>query len=191
MGTAQEVSRSDCVPRVAAGRLYNGHDRHGRRRHRRLRLGYQAAAKAAISSFADRNAHFDRLFAKRTRDYFGSGQNTNHLSMHPAVRKALIEAVDAEEFHAYAPPGGFIALINSIIADLGLPAETFTALVTEGAVAALATACRTLCTPGTNFVTTDPGWKWPIQFARQAGAEVREIPIYESCCRYRSPRAAA
>ena len=136
-----------------------------------------------MSSFADRNAHFDRLFA--TPGLFWLGQNTNHLPMHPAVRKALIEAIDAEEFHAYAPPGGFTALIGGIVADLGLPADTTTALVTDGAVAALATACRALCAPGTNFVTTDPGWKWPMQFARQAGAEIREIPIYDPAAGYR------
>jgi histidinol-phosphate aminotransferase len=136
-----------------------------------------------MSSFADRNAHFDRLFA--TPGLFWLGQNTNHLPMHPAVRKALIESIDAEEFHAYAPPGGFTALIDGIVSDLGLPADTTTALVTDGAVAALATACRALCAPGTNFVTTDPGWKWPMQFARQAGAEVREIPIYDPAAGYR------
>ena len=136
-----------------------------------------------MSSFAGRNAHFDRLFA--TPGLFWLGPNTNHLPMHPAVRKALIDAIDAEEFHAYAPPGGFAALVDGIIADLGLPADTTAALVTEGAVAALATACRALCAPDTNFVTTDPGWKWPMQFARQAGAEVREIPIYDPAAGYR------
>jgi len=49
-----------------------------------------------MSSFAERNAHFDRLFA--TRGLYWLGQNTNHLPMHPAVRKALTDAIDAEEF---------------------------------------------------------------------------------------------
>jgi len=56
-----------------------------------------------MSSFEQRNAHFDRLFA--TRNLFWLGQNTNHLPMHPAVRKALFDCIEAEEFHAYAPPG--------------------------------------------------------------------------------------
>ncbi len=136
-----------------------------------------------MSSFAERNAHFDRLFA--TRGLFWLGQNTNHLPMHPTVRKALTDAIDAEEFHAYAPPGGFTALLDGIVADLGLPHGTTAALVTDGAVAALATVCRAYCRPQTNFVTTDPGWKWPTQFARQAGAEVREIPIYDPAAAYR------
>jgi histidinol-phosphate aminotransferase len=136
-----------------------------------------------MNSFERRNAHFDRLFA--TKHLYWLGQNTNHLPMHTAVRKALLASIEAEEFHAYAPPGGFTTLVRGIIDDVGLPHDTTTALVTEGAVAALAIACRAYCTPGTNFVTTDPGWKWPMQFARQAGAEIREIPIYDPGVGYR------
>jgi aspartate/methionine/tyrosine aminotransferase len=136
-----------------------------------------------MSSFEQRNAHFDRLFA--TKNLFWLGQNTNHLPMHPLVRQAMIASIEAEEFHAYAPPGGFTDLSRGIVADLGLPQDATAALVTDGAVAALATVCRAYCEPRTNFVTTDPGWKWPMQFARQAGAEVREIPIYDPAAGYR------
>lgn len=136
-----------------------------------------------MSNFERRNAHFDRLFERK--NLFWLGQNTNHLPMHPAVRKALLDSIEAEEFHAYAPPGGLASLVHGIVDDLGLPHDTTSALVTDGAVAALATACRAYCKPGTNFVTTDPGWKWPMQFARQAGAEVREIPIYDAAAGYR------
>jgi aspartate/methionine/tyrosine aminotransferase len=129
-----------------------------------------------MSTFEQRNTHFDRLFA--TKNLFWLGQNTNHLPMHPHVRRALLESIESEEFHAYAPPGGFIALIDGIVGDLRLPSDTTSALITDGAVAALATVCQALCEPGTNFVTTDPGWKWPLQFARDRGAEIREIPIY-------------
>jgi histidinol-phosphate aminotransferase len=136
-----------------------------------------------MSGFEQRNAHFDRLFA--TKNLFWLGQNTNHLPMHPLVRQAMIDSIEAEEFHAYAPPGGFTDLSRGIVADLGLPQDAAAALVTDGAVAALATVCRAYCEPRTNFVTTDPGWKWPMQFARQAGAEVREIPIYDPAAGYR------
>jgi histidinol-phosphate aminotransferase len=136
-----------------------------------------------MSSFERRNVYFDRLFA--TKNLYWLGQNTNHLPMHAAVRQAILASIEAEEFHAYAPPGGFTTLVRGIIDDVGLPHDTTSALVTEGAVAALATACRAYCRPGTNFVTTDPGWKWPMQFARQAGAEIREIPIYDPRTGYR------
>ena len=42
-----------------------------------------------MSTFEQRNVHFDRLFA--TKNLFWLGQNTNHLPMHPRVRQALLE----------------------------------------------------------------------------------------------------
>lgn len=121
-----------------------------------------------------RNRHFDKLFSRP--DLIWMGQNTNHIPMHAKVREALHRAVEDESFHAYAPPAGIEALREGIVADLGL--EGFSALVADGAVAALGTASRALCRPGRRFVTTDPSWKWPLLFARQAGMEVVEIPIY-------------
>ncbi|MGE0874521.1 MAG: pyridoxal phosphate-dependent aminotransferase [Burkholderiales bacterium] len=127
-----------------------------------------------MGEFDVRNRHFDRLFSRS--DLIWMGQNTNHIPMHPVVREALHRAVDDESFHAYAPPAGMEALREGIVADLGL--KGFSALVSDGAVAGLATVCRALCRPGRRFVTTDPSWKWPLGFARQAGMEVVEIPIY-------------
>ena len=111
------------------------------------------------------------------------GQNTNHLATHPAVREAMLRSIEAGEFNAYAPPLGFEALRSAIVNDLGLPGAE--ALVTEGGVNALAMICRARCKPGTTLVTTDPTWKWPCLFARQQGAEVIEIPIYDPACGYR------
>ena len=127
-----------------------------------------------MGDFEIRNRHFDRLFSDPGLMWMG--QNTNHIPMHPKVREALHRAIDDESFHAYAPPAGIEALREGIVADLGLPGMA--ALVTDGAVSALGTACRALCKPGRRFVTTDPSWKWPLLFARQAGMEVVEIPIY-------------
>ena len=127
-----------------------------------------------MSDFEIRNRHFDRLFSQAGLMWMG--QNTNHVPMHPRVREALHRAIDDESFHAYAPPAGMEELRAAIVADLGLAG--FSALVTDGAVSALGTACRALCRPGRRFVTTDPSWKWPLLFARQAGMEVVEIPIY-------------
>jgi histidinol-phosphate aminotransferase len=136
-----------------------------------------------MSGFEQRNEHFDRLFS--TKNLFWLGQNTNHIPMHPKVRQALLDSIESEEWHAYAPPLGFSDLLHSIVEDLGLPPNTTSALVTDGAVAALGTVCRAFCEPGTNFVTTDPGWKWPLIFARQAGCEVREVPIYDPVTNYK------
>ncbi len=135
-----------------------------------------------------RNRYFDSLTA--TPGLMWMGQNTNHIPAHPAVREAMHKAIEAGEFNAYAPPLGFEALRAGIVADLGVPGAE--AMVTEGGVNALAMVCRSRCRPGTTFVTTDPTWKWPCLFARQAGAEVIEIPIYDAACGYRlTPEALA
>lgn len=127
-----------------------------------------------MREFEVRNRHFDRLF--NTPHLMWFGQNTNHFPTHPAVRQAMIGSIEAEEFHAYAPPLGLEELRALILEDLGLPDAAV--LVTDGAVEALFNACRTLAEPGSQFVTTDPGWKWPKQFAAASGASIVEIPIY-------------
>lgn len=134
-----------------------------------------------MSDARARNRYFDELASNP--NLYWLGQNTNHMPAHPAVRDAMIRSVSSGEYNAYAPPLGFEALRAGIVADLGTPGAE--ALVTEGGVSALAMVCRARCRPGTTFVTTDPTWKWPCIFARQAGAEVIEIPIYDPACGYR------
>lgn len=134
-----------------------------------------AVAVPAVTSDAEtRNRYFDRLFTNP--ELMWLGQNTNHFPLHPAVRKALHDAIDDESFHAYAPPLGMEALRTAIVDDLGVSNQS--AVVADGAVAALALACRAFCEAGKGFVTTDPGWKWPLQFAAKAGCAITEIPIY-------------
>jgi histidinol-phosphate aminotransferase len=134
-----------------------------------------------MSTALIRNRYFDELSA--TPGLYWLGQNTNHIESHPAVREAMLRSIETGEFNAYAPPLGFEALRRAIVADLATPGAE--ALVTEGGVNALAIICRARCRPGTTFVTTDPTWKWPCLFARQQGAEVIEIPIYDPACHYR------
>ena len=133
-----------------------------------------AAVPSVTGDAETRNQYFDRLFTNP--DLMWLGQNTNHFPLHPAVRKALHDAIDDESFHAYAPPLGMEALRAAIVADLGVPDQS--AVVTDGAVSALALACRAFCKEGKGVVTTDPGWKWPLQFAAKAGSVLTEIPIY-------------
>ncbi len=128
-----------------------------------------------MRKFEVRNQHFDRLF--NTPGLMWLGQNTNHFAAHPAVLEAMLASIRAEEYHAYAPPIGLEELRQLILDDLGLPEQSV--LVTDGAVEALYNVCHTLIEPGVDFVTTDPGWKWPIEFARAAGARIVEIPIYK------------
>lgn len=124
--------------------------------------------------FEARNAHFDRLV--NTPGLRWLGQNTNHIPAHPAVIEAMVRCAQNEEFHVYAPPAGLEALRAGILADIGLPQQA--AMVSDGAVASLYHVCTTLLRPGDEFITTDPTWNWPMQFARAAGASVKQIPIY-------------
>lgn len=134
-----------------------------------------------MSTLNSRNRYFDELFA--TEGLLWMGQNTNHIPAHPAVKQAMIDSIAANEFNAYAPPLGFEALRQAIVQDLGI--ANVEAVVTEGGVNALATICRARCRPGKTLVTTDPTWKWPALFARQEGAEVIELPIYDPATQYR------
>ncbi|MFZ5675556.1 MAG: pyridoxal phosphate-dependent aminotransferase [Pseudomonadota bacterium] len=134
-----------------------------------------------MSTLNSRNKYFDELFA--TQGLLWMGQNTNHIPAHPAVKQAMVDSITALEFNAYAPPLGFESLRQAIVADLGLTGVE--AVVTEGGVNALATICRARCKPGKTLVTTDPTWKWPGLFARQQGAEVIELPIYDPATGYK------
>ncbi len=128
-----------------------------------------------------RNAYFDELFARR--GVRSMGQNTNHIALPAAVREAMHESIDADEFRSYAPPLGFDALRSSIVDDLGLAGAR--AMLTDGGVEALYNICQTFVRPGDRMLTTDPGWKWPPLFARALGAGIVEIPIYDAACGYR------
>lgn len=134
-----------------------------------------------MQDFELRNRHFDRLV--NTPGLRWLGQNTNHYPAHPAVRDAMIRCITDEEFHAYAPPLGLEKLRSLVLADLGLP--EMVPVITDGAVAGLYHVCRTLCGPGDEFLTTDPTWAWPMSFARAAGADVVQIPVYGAEHEYR------
>ncbi|MBS76875.1 pyridoxal phosphate-dependent aminotransferase [Variovorax sp. Varisp41] len=134
-----------------------------------------------MRKFETRNAYFDKLC--NTPGLMWLGQNTNHFDPHPSVREAVIEALDGGEYHAYAPPVGFEELRALVKEDMGLPDASV--LVTDGAVEALYNVCSNICAPGTDFVTTDPSWAWPMHFARKAGANVIELPIYDAAQGYK------
>lgn len=134
-----------------------------------------------MSDFEQRNRHFDGLIGNPDLKWLG--QNTNHYPAHEDVRTAMIECIASEGYHAYAPPLGFEELRYLVAQDLGLP--DMSVLITDGAVSGLYHACHTLCGRGDEFLTTDPTWAWPMSFARAAGAEVIQIPIYGAEFGYR------
>lgn len=130
-----------------------------------------------------RNRHFEAL--TQQPDLLWLGQNTNHLPAHPAVLAAMHAAVDDFSFNAYAPPLGMERLRALILEDLGLDPAVFGVIVTDGAVAGLSHAVRTLLRPGDELLAAEPGWKWPLAFARSLGATARELPVYEAAQGYR------
>ena len=134
-----------------------------------------------MRNFERRNQHFDNLV--NAADLMWLGQNTNHLGVHESVRDALIECIQNEEFHLYAPPAGLEELRELVIADLGLDGQS--AFITDGAISGLYHLCHTFSGPNDVFVTTDPTWSWPMSFARASGASVVQIPIYGDKYDYR------
>ncbi len=130
-----------------------------------------------------RNRHFDAL--SRDDGLLWLGQNTNHLPPHPAVVAALHEAVDRALFNAYAPPLGIERLRELILQDLGLDPSVFGVIVTDGAVAGLSHAVRSLLRAGDQLIAAEPGWKWPLVYAREIGATATELPVYDPAQGYR------
>src|SRR3546814_4285851 len=66
---------------------------------------------------------------------------------------------------------------------MGLPNGS--AMVTNGAVEGLYNVCTRFNEPGKDFITTDPSWAWPVNFARKSGANIVLLPIYGKEHNYR------
>lgn len=129
-----------------------------------------------MREFEAKNAYFDRLSSNPRLRWMG--QNTNHFPLPEAVRQAMTDAIASDAIRSYAPPLGIEALRSGIAEDLGV--TDLSVMVTDGAIEGLYHACRTLIGPNDEFVCTDPGWKWPVQFAAASGARIVEIPIYDA-----------
>ncbi|MDE0334296.1 MAG: pyridoxal phosphate-dependent aminotransferase [Defluviicoccus sp.] len=129
-----------------------------------------------MEPYQRRNRHFEDLVARRGLIWMG--QNTNHLPTHPDVKRAMIAAIEDEDYHAYAPPTGLEELRRLILADFGV--DDADVLITDGAIEGLYHACRHVIRPGERMIATDPGWPWPEAFSRLSGAEVEALPIYRA-----------
>jgi histidinol-phosphate aminotransferase len=99
------------------------------------------------------------------------GENMSHLiESRAAVREAMLRAMEAIAFNAYARPLRFEAPVTEE-ASMRSPRS-----------AAHAASCKLDTMP----VTTDRTWKWPWPFARQQDAQVIEIPTYDPTCNDRA-----
>ena len=105
------------------------------------------------------------------------GHNCNHLELDPSIHEAMIAAIENDEYRNYTPPYGFEELQSLMKADVGV--DSVDVMVTQGATEAIFQAMSTVLQPGDQAIVTDPGWPHIANFARQLGAEVIEVPIYE------------
>jgi aspartate aminotransferase len=131
--------------------------------------------------FQERNEYFQELFDRQ--DLAIMGRNTNHFPNVPEIKEAMISAIQAEEYHNYAPPCGIRELQELILKDLQAPGCY--ALVTNGATEALYQVTKVFLGEGDDFVSTDPGYFITHNFGRQSGANLVEIPIYSEKNEYK------
>src|SRR5215469_7368448 len=103
------------------------------------------------------------------------GHNCNHLEIHPAIHRAMIKAINANEYRNYAPPYGFGVLRELIKKDLNIPGVEV--MVTQGATEAIYQAMASILEQGDETIVTDPGWPHIGNFARMLKSKVIEVPV--------------
>jgi aspartate/methionine/tyrosine aminotransferase len=112
------------------------------------------------------------------------GQNTSHFPTPEAIKQAMVNVINNEEYHKYPPPYGFEELRSLILRDLGLSSDN-DVHVTEGGTESLYQVTRTLLGPGDGMISTDPGYYVIHRFAELCGAKVLDLPIYSSDNNYK------
>ena len=129
--------------------------------------------------------NFDDIHS--TEKMLWMGQNTNHLQAHPAVKEGLLKAVSDQSFNNYAPPQGYEELRELILRDVvGDSSRSDTkVLITDGAINGLYLVCKRYGDAPTTLITSDPTWVWPLTFAKNQGANVRLLPIYDGPKNYK------
>ncbi len=112
------------------------------------------------------------------------GQNTNHLPTPEAIKRAMVTAINTEEYHKYPPPYGLEELRTLIREDLSLSTD-HSVDVTEGGTESLYQVTRSLLHPGDVMISTDPGYYVIHGFAELCGAKVLDLPIYSADNEYK------
>lgn len=118
------------------------------------------------------------LYAHARDDIVWMSQNTNHLPTSPAIGRAIQTALARKEHNKYPWIRNLPGLTEGFLADLGLPVDTFRALVTSGGTEALYIAMRAFLEKGQAVVTTDPSYLIIHHFIRIGGATPTDLPIY-------------
>jgi len=111
------------------------------------------------------------------------GHNCNQLELDPTIHRAMVRAIENDDYRNYTPPYGFEELRRLMYDDVGVPGVEV--MVTQGATEAIYHAMSTILKPGDQTIVSDPGWPHIANFARQLGSEVVEVPIYSSNTRHK------
>jgi aspartate aminotransferase len=135
-----------------------------------------------VADFNRENQYFQNIYDDDSVAWMG--QNTNHFPTPKAIKRAMVNAIDKEEYHKYPPPYGLEELRALILQDLSLssPQE---AHVTEGGTESLYQVTRALLGPGDVMISTDPGYFVIHRFAELSGARVLDLPIYSEDTNYK------
>ena len=135
-----------------------------------------------MADFNTENRFFQEIYDDNSIVWMG--QNTNHFPTPQAIKQAMVNAIDTEEYHKYPPPYGLEELRALILQDLNLtsPHEVH---VTEGGTESLYQVTRALLRPGDVMISTDPGYYVIHKFAELSGAKVLDLPIYTGATSYK------
>jgi aspartate/methionine/tyrosine aminotransferase len=130
-----------------------------------------------MSDFNSQNRLFQNIYDDDSMVWMG--QNTNHLPTPDAIKRAMVTAINKEDYHKYPPPYGLEELRTLIREDLSLSTDHGVD-VTEGGTESLYQVTRSLLHPGDVMISTDPGYYVIHRFAELCGAKVLDLPIYSA-----------
>jgi aspartate aminotransferase len=130
-----------------------------------------------VSDFNSENQFFQSVYDDDSIVWMG--QNTNHFPTPEVIKRAMVTAIEKEDFHKYPPPYGFEKLRALILEDLSLSSD-HGVHVTEGGTESLYQVTRSLLHLGHALISTDPGYYVIHHFAELCGAQVFDLPIYSA-----------
>jgi aspartate/methionine/tyrosine aminotransferase len=118
-----------------------------------------------------------------THDVAWMSQNTNHLPTYKAVRQAIKNSIQEQEYSKYPIASGLPGLPEAIAQDIGMP--DYGVLVTAGGIEGIYILARALLKPGDEVITSDPSFFMIHKVMGLAGAKCTNLPVYEAPCKYR------
>ncbi|MBM4248673.1 MAG: pyridoxal phosphate-dependent aminotransferase [Euryarchaeota archaeon] len=126
----------------------------------------------------------DEIFQyAHTHDVAWMSQNTNHLPAYKAVRDAIKQSVQEQEYNKYPIASGLPGLPEAIAQDIGMP--DYKVLVTAGGIEGIYILARALLRPDDEVITSDPSFFMIHKVMGLTGARCTNLPVYDPPCKYR------